>query len=67
MPAGQHFRTVLDYVQGLLAASRHQGLFVHGLSPRAGMSLVSAAQAYAKIDNRTFVRPMTFKQCYPLL
>jgi MoxR-like ATPase len=49
--------TVLDYVQALLAASRNQGLFTHGLSPRAGMGLVSASQAYAKTADRDFVRP----------
>ncbi len=49
--------TVLDYVQSLLAASRNQGLFSHGLSPRAGMGLVRASQAYAATSDRDFVRP----------
>jgi MoxR-like ATPase len=48
---------VVDYVQAILAASRHQGWFNHGLSPRAGMSLIRAAQAYAKMDDRHFIRP----------
>ena len=48
---------VLDYVQMLLAASREQGWFNHGLSPRAGMALVKAAKAYARTDERDFVRP----------
>jgi MoxR-like ATPase len=48
---------ILDYVQSLLAASRNQGWFNHGLSPRAGMGLIRAAQAYAKTDERNFVRP----------
>lgn len=48
---------VLDYVQSLLAASREQGLFYHGLSPRAGQGLIRAAQAYAKTDHREFTRP----------
>jgi MoxR-like ATPase len=48
---------VLDYVQALLAASRNQGLFTHGLSPRAGMGLISASQAYARTAERDFVRP----------
>jgi MoxR-like ATPase len=48
---------VLDYVQGLLSASRNEAFFVHGLSPRAGMGLVSASQAYARCAGRDFVRP----------
>ena len=48
---------VLDYVQSLLAASRNQGFFNHGLSPRAGMGLIRASQAYARTWDRDFVRP----------
>ena len=48
---------VLDYVQSLLAVSRNQDFFTHGLSPRAGMGLIRAAQAYAKTVERDFVRP----------
>lgn len=46
---------VLDYVQALIAASRLPNLFSHGLSPRAGMSLINAAKAYAKTGGRDFV------------
>ena len=49
--------TVIDYIQLILKASRYQGWFTHGLSPRAGMGLVSAAKAYARTDERDFVRP----------
>jgi MoxR-like ATPase len=49
--------TVLDYVQSLLAASRNQGWFNHGLSPRAGMGLIRASKAYARTADRDFVRP----------
>lgn len=49
--------TVLDYAQALLTASRDQVLFNHGLSPRAGMGLISAAKAYARTADRDFVRP----------
>ena len=48
---------VLNYVQALLAASREQGCFEHGLSPRAGLGIIRTAQSYAAIDNRRFVRP----------
>lgn len=49
--------TVLDYAQAILVASRDQVIFQHGLSPRAGMGLISAAKAYARTDERDFVRP----------
>jgi MoxR-like ATPase len=48
---------VLDYVQSLLAASRNQDFFTHGLSPRAGMGLIRASQAYAITADRDFVLP----------
>lgn len=48
---------VLDYVQMLLAASRNEGWFYNGLSPRAGIGLIHAAQSYAKTFNRNFTRP----------
>jgi MoxR-like ATPase len=56
---------VLDYVQLLLAASREQGWFQHGLSPRAGVGLIKAAQAYAMTDNRDFVRPDDIQAIMP--
>lgn len=56
---------VLDYVQSLLAASRNQGWFNHGLSPRAGIGLVHAAQAFARTDDRDFVRPDDIQAVMP--
>ncbi len=56
---------VLDYVQALLATSRQQNLFSHGLSPRAGMGLISAAQAYAKTADRDFVSPDDIQAVMP--
>ncbi|CZG59416.1 TPA: AAA domain-containing protein [Legionella pneumophila] len=56
---------VLDYVQSLLDASRNQGWFNHGLSPRAGMGLVHAAQAFARTDDRDFVRPDDIQAVMP--
>ncbi|QGX41837.1 AAA family ATPase [Permianibacter aggregans] len=49
--------TALDYVQALLAATRSGAVFVHGLSPRAGLALLRAAKAYAFINNRQHVLP----------
>jgi len=48
---------ILDYVQDIIAGSRgnpHQYL---GLSPRGGISLVRAAQAWAMADEREMVLP----------
>ncbi|MES2217992.1 MAG: MoxR family ATPase [Pseudomonadota bacterium] len=57
--------TVLDYVQLLLAASRNEDMFTHGLSPRAGMGLIRAAQAYAITADRDFVRPDDIQAVLP--
>lgn len=57
--------TVLNYVQSLLATSRNQGLFNHGLSPRAGMGLIRASQAYARTEDRDFVRPDDIQAVMP--
>ena len=48
---------ILDYVQAILLTSRMHGWFNHGLSPRAGRALVKAAQAYALVNERDFIRP----------
>lgn len=55
----------LNYVQALLKASREQGWFYHGLSPRAGLGIIRAAQAYATIDNRGFIRPDDIQAIIP--
>lgn len=36
---------LLDYVQAILAATRHDPRFCHGLSPRAGLGLLAVARA----------------------
>ncbi len=45
---------LLDYVQDLLASSRQHG---HGLSPRAGLAILSAAKAWALMGGRKMVIP----------
>jgi MoxR-like ATPase len=45
---------LVDYVQDLLAMSRSQS---HGLSPRAGLALLSAAKAWALGQGRAHVLP----------
>lgn len=48
---------ILDYVQLILDASRQGDQFVLGLSPRAGIGLISAARAWALIHGRDLVLP----------
>ena len=48
---------ILDYVQRLLAASRDGDRFVAGLSPRAGLSILAAARAWALLAGRDYVLP----------
>jgi MoxR-like ATPase len=48
---------LLDYVQALLAYTRDSGEFVAGLSPRAGIALVRASQAWALISGHAGVHP----------
>ncbi|HHB13067.1 MAG TPA: MoxR family ATPase [Chromatiales bacterium] len=48
---------VLDYVQALVARTRQSGLFEHGLSPRAALGLLRAAQAWAHLKGRQYVLP----------
>lgn len=48
---------LIDYVQALVDASRHNPAFLHGLSPRAGLALLAAARAWAWLDGREIVLP----------
>jgi MoxR-like ATPase len=48
---------VLDYLQDLVAATRDGRWFVQGLSPRAAISVVRAAQAQAFLSGRNYVAP----------
>ncbi|MCK5874420.1 MAG: AAA family ATPase [Alcanivoracaceae bacterium] len=48
---------LIDYVQRLLGYSRDGGLFVAGLSPRAGLGLLRAARAWALLAGRDYVTP----------
>jgi MoxR-like ATPase len=48
---------LLDYVQAILAHTRESGEFVTGLSPRGGLALLRAAQAWALIEGHNGVHP----------
>jgi MoxR-like ATPase len=53
-----HVSTALvDYVQALVHASRQNGLFAEGLSPRASIALLQAARAWAALEGRNHVIP----------
>lgn len=48
---------LLDYLQGLIAATRNGQWFAEGLSPRAGIAVLRAAKARALLDRRDYVAP----------
>ena len=48
---------LLDYVQAILRHTRESARYVHGLSPRAGLSLLAAARAWALLHGRSSVIP----------
>ncbi|WP_419535991.1 AAA family ATPase [Endozoicomonas sp.] len=48
---------LLEYVLRLLKATREEGYFAVGLSPRAGLALLQAARAWAYIDGRDYLIP----------
>ena len=53
-----HASTMLiDYLQALVLASRQNGLFAEGLSPRAAIALLQAARAWAVMEGRNHVIP----------
>nr|WP_314622716.1 MoxR family ATPase [uncultured Noviherbaspirillum sp.] len=48
---------LVGYVQALVHASRQNGLFAEGLSPRAAIALLQAARAWAALEGRNHVLP----------
>ena len=48
---------LIDYVQALAQASRQNGMFAEGLSPRAAIALLQAARAWAALEGRNHVTP----------
>lgn len=55
---------LIDYVQLLVQATRDNSLFVYGLSPRAALSLLKAARAWALMNGRDFVEPADIKSVF---
>lgn len=58
---------LLDYVQDIIQFSRHSQYFLTGLSPRAGLALLRAAQAWAFMHNREIVIPDDIKSVLPAI
>ncbi len=58
---------LLDYLQALLAASRTEARFIAGLSPRAGLGFLRAAQAWAFLQGRAYVQPEDVQAVLPAL
>jgi len=56
---------IVDYVQLLLAFTRNSNIFHAGLSPRSGLGLLAAAQAWACIEKRHFVLPEDIQAVLP--
>jgi MoxR-like ATPase len=48
---------LLDYLQALVAATRHASGFAEGLSPRGALALLQAARAWALLSQRDHVLP----------
>lgn len=48
---------LLDYLQALVAATRHAADFAEGLSPRGALALLQAARAWALLAQRDHVLP----------
>ncbi|MDX1562530.1 MAG: MoxR family ATPase, partial [Gammaproteobacteria bacterium] len=56
---------LLDYVQALIAHTRESGDYLTGLSPRGGMALVRAAQAWALMQGHAGVHPEDIQAVFP--
>jgi len=56
---------LLDYVQALVAHTRQSPKYAQGLSPRAGLAVLRAAQAWAMMQGRTQVLPEDVQAILP--
>ena len=58
-------QAVIDHLLDLLSASRQHGIFIHGLSPRAGLGWLNAARAWALLHGRKHVEPEDLRLLAP--
>ena len=56
---------LLDYVQAIIAFTRHSGVYPWGLSPRAGLALLTAAKSWAWMEGREAVLPEDVQAVLP--
>jgi MoxR-like ATPase len=56
---------LLDYLQALVAATRNEARFAHGLSPRAALAVLACARAWACIAGRDAVLPEDVQAIFP--
>jgi MoxR-like ATPase len=56
---------LLDYIQAILRYTRNEPRYTHGLSPRAGLALLSAARAWSLLDGRESVIPEDVQAILP--
>ncbi|MBI2380076.1 MAG: MoxR family ATPase [Gammaproteobacteria bacterium] len=56
---------LLDYILALVAHTRSAPQVAHGLSPRAGLALLRAAQGYALVHGRDYVLPEDVQAVFP--
>src|SRR5574340_328004 len=56
---------LLDYIQAVLRHTRESARYTHGLSPRAGLALLSAARAWSLLDERNAVIPEDVQAVLP--
>jgi len=65
VPSMQVSDALLDYVQGLINHTRHSPRFTQGLSPRAGVAILRAAQSWAMMEGRRQVLPEDVQAILP--
>jgi len=65
VPAVKVSEALLDYVQALVNHTRHSPRYAQGLSPRAGLALLRAAQAWAMMQGRPQVLPEDVQAVLP--
>ncbi len=56
---------LLDYLQAIIAFSRQSGEYPVGLSPRAGLALLTASKAWSFMDQRNAVLPEDVQAVLP--
>ncbi len=65
VPTMQASDALLDYVQALISHTRHSPRFAQGLSPRAGVAILRAAQSWAMMEGRRQVLPEDVQAILP--